>query len=208
MGRGHATTGHGPPKTYTARIVVSPQSLRIRTFPDPVLRQRARAIPAVNDEVRVVAARMIELMHEAEGIGLAAPQVGLAWRLFVAHVPESEDRSPDSDPPTATPEPVVFINPVLSDYSRDLVPYDEGCLSLPEIHGEVRRPSQATITATDLRGKSFTMRGADLLARCWQHEIDHLDGVLIIDRMTPASRLRNRAEVRRLENEAEGAGTA
>jgi peptide deformylase len=170
-----------------------------------VLRRRGADVSAVTDEVRAVARRMIELMFEAEGIGLAAPQVGLSWRMFVAHVPESEDRSLGDVPATATAHPVVYINPVLSEFSRDLTPYDEGCLSLPEISGDVRRPSQATITAVGIDGTPFTARGSGLLARCWQHELDHLDGVLIIDRMTPGSRLRNRAAVRRLEQDAEEA---
>jgi peptide deformylase len=190
------------------RIVIDPSSLRLRTFPDPVLRRRGADVPVVDDEVRAVARRMIELMFEAEGIGLAAPQVGVSWRMFVAHVPEAEDRSVADVPATATAHPVVYINPVVSEFSRDLAPYDEGCLSLPEITGDVRRPSQATITAVGIDGQRFSVRGAGLLARCWQHELDHLDGVLIIDRMTPGSRLRNRAAVRRLEQDAEEARRA
>lgn len=180
-------------------------SLGIRTYPDPVLRQPAKPVPAVTEEVRAVAQRMVELMFEAEGIGLAAPQVGLPWRMFVAHVPASDDRSPDHDPPTATVKPMVCINPVVSEFSRDLEPYEEGCLSLPEIHGDVRRPSQATIRAIGVDGAEYTMRAGGLLARCWQHENDHLDGVLIIDRFTPGARLKNRAAVRRLQHEAETA---
>ena len=104
----------------------------------------------IDETVRAVAARMIDLMHEAQGIGLAANQVGLPWRMFVADVPVmDEDETPtEPDLPTATAEPMVFINPTLSEPSRDLVPYDEGCLSLPGINGEVRRPSTITITAT------------------------------------------------------------
>jgi peptide deformylase len=145
---------------------------------------------------------MIELMHEAEGIGLAAPQVGLPIRMFVVYVPEAEDRSSEDDPPTAIPEPMVFINPVLTDPSSDLTPLEEGCLSLPEIRGDVRRPSQITISATDLDGNPITMRTDGLLARCIQHENDHLDGVLIIDKFTHTSRLKNRASIRRLEKAA------
>ncbi len=147
---------------------------------------------------------MISLMQEAEGIGLAAPQVGLPWRMFVAHVPESpeDERSVGSDPPTATPAPVVYINPVLSLPEGIVEPYDEGCLSLPNISGEVLRPPRITISATDLEGRPFTSRGAGLLARCWQHEIDHLDGVLILDRMSQLSRLRARRAIRELERSA------
>lgn len=179
-----------------------PSRLELQVYPSPILRARSAPIPEVTEEVRQVALRMIELMREHEGIGLAANQVGLAWRLFVAHVPALEDdseRSLTSDPPSATPEPRVFINPELSDPARDLVPFEEGCLSLPEITGEVRRPSAVTITALGLDGERFTIRGAGLLARCWMHEADHLDGVLILDRMTQLSRMKNRSAVRELE---------
>jgi peptide deformylase len=178
---------------------VDPASLHILYYPDRALRERAREVPKVTDEVRSVARRMIQLMFDAEGIGLAAPQVGLSWRLFVAHVPPGEDRSPESDPPTATVEPVVVINPVLSNPKGELIAYEEGCLSLPDITGDVLRPEHITITATDLEGRPFTRTGAGLLARCWQHEFDHLDGILIIDRMTQMSRLKNRTAVKRLE---------
>ena len=181
---------------------MDPSTLHILHYPEKALRERAREVPEVTDQVRSIARRMIELMFEAEGVGLAAPQVGLPLRLFVAHVPPSEGRSPESDPPTATVEPVVYINPVLSNPQGELKPYDEGCLSLPDITGEVLRPEHITITATDLEGRRFTRTGAGLLARCWQHETDHLDGVLIIDRMTQMSRLKNRTAVKRLEKGA------
>lgn len=122
--------------------------------------------------------------------------------MFVAHVPANEeDRFEGTDPMTATAAPVVYINPVLSEFSRDLVAYEEGCLSLPGIAGDVRRPSAVTIRATGLDGGEFAMRGEGLVARCWQHEMDHLDGVLIIDKMTPGARLRNRAAVKQLQEE-------
>lgn len=160
-------------------------------------------MPAVTPEVRAVAARMVQLMFEAEGIGLAAPQVGLPWRMFVAHLPESNDpedpRSASSDPVTATRAPTVYINPVLRDALGSPELYEEGCLSLPDIRGDVFRPPTITIEATDVEGNRFTVRGTGLLARCWQHEVDHLDGVLIIDRMTPMARLRVRSKVRELE---------
>src|ERR1043165_2211853 len=155
---------------------VDPASLYILYYPEPVLRQRAKEVPEVTEEVRAVAGKMIELMFEAEGIGLAAPQVGLPWRMFVAHVPASEDRTPESDPPGATAEPLVFINPVLSNPLGELRPYEGGSLSRPDIGGEVMRPELITITATGLDGKRFTRSAQGLLARCWQHEFDHLEG--------------------------------
>lgn len=176
-----------------------PAALSILQYPDPVLRRKAKAVAEVTDEVRAVAGRMIQLMQGVEGIGLAAPQVGLSWRMFVAHVPASESRSAEADPPTATAGPRVYINPVLSAPLGVPEPFVEGCLSLPEITGEVLRPPVITVTAMDLEGKKFTLTGAGLLARCWQHETDHLDGMLILDRMTQKWRLKNRAAIRALE---------
>lgn len=182
---------------------VSVSDLVIVHYPAAVLRRKAKPVPEVTAEVRAVAARMIELMRAADGIGLAAPQVGLEWRMFIVDIAHSDDpedeRSLDSDPPSATNGPAVYINPVFSAPRRDLVPYEEGCLSLPDIRGEVRRPSEITITATDIEGVRFTQRASGLLARCWQHEMDHLDGVLIIDRMNHASKQKNKNAVRSLE---------
>lgn len=178
---------------------VDPASLQIVHYPAKVLRARAKPLESVTAEVRSVAKRMIELMHQAEGIGLAAPQVGLSWRLFVCMVEPNEERPLGADPVQAVTEPMVCINPKLSKPERDLVPYEEGCLSLPDIRGDVRRPSAITMTALGLDGKEFTLRGAGLLARCWQHEIDHLDGVLIIDKMAEAHRKRNKAAIQELE---------
>ena len=181
---------------------VDPAALEIIVYPDPVLRQRAQAIEEITDEVRAVASRMIELMRRAEGIGLAAPQVGLPWRLFIAHVPPGDGRSADETPPTALPSPVVFINPALTMPSAALESLEEGCLSLPEIRGPVLRPPQITIEAQDIQGKPFSMRVAGLLARCIQHEFDHLEGILIIDRFPQMARLRTRSAVRALERDA------
>lgn len=185
-------------------MTVDPALLTIRVYPDPALREKARDVEVVTDDVRAVAERMIELMYESEGIGLAATQVGLPWRMFVCHVPPvpEDGRVLGAEPMLAQPEPEVYINPVLSRMEGDLEPYEEGCLSLPEIRGDVRRPPIISIEATDLNGNRFTQRGAGLLARCWQHEYDHLDGVLIIDRMTPMSRLKNKSRVRELEKQA------
>ncbi|RMH30345.1 MAG: peptide deformylase [Planctomycetota bacterium] len=187
--------------------MIDPAALRILDFPDPALRRRADPVPAITDEVRAVAARMIDLMVRAEGIGLAAPQVGVPWRLFVAFVPPSPEdgRAPGDEPETCQAEPEVFINPVLRDFGGELVQFEEGCLSLPDIRGDVRRPDQVTLDALDLAGAPVTRRARGLLSRCWQHEADHLDGVLIIDRMTPMARMKNRSRIRDLERLAAGA---
>lgn len=144
---------------------------------------------------------MIQMMAEEEGIGLAGPQVGLPWRIFVTNVPESDTRSAEDNPPTAERGPSVYLNPVLSEHSADLLPAEEGCLSLPDIRGVVQRPGTITLSAIDLDGRRFVRTASGLLARCWQHEMDHLDGVLILDRMTQIYRLKNRSAVRDLERD-------
>jgi peptide deformylase len=132
---------------------------------------------------------MLELMHEEEGAGLAAPQVGLSWRMFVT---KADDRRPD----------LVYVNPALGELDLEIAVREEGCLSLPGITAEVRRPATATMTALDLQGSEFTLRDDGLLARVWQHEVDHLDGVLIIDKMTPMDRIANRKPLKELESAA------
>jgi peptide deformylase len=184
-------------------------SLKIVTYPDPVLLKRAGPVPGVregevSDEVRQVAERMLALMREADGIGLAAPQVGLAWRMFVVDVPPPEDEdgeelTGETEHPTFTDGPEVYINPV---FARPVGPpeaMEEGCLSLPGIRGDVLRPPTVTISALDLDGQSFTQTASGLLARCWQHEMDHLDGVLIISRFTQVSRIKTRTAVKNLD---------
>jgi peptide deformylase len=168
---------------------VKPQHLHIVHYPHPALRAKAKLVAEVNEEVRAVAGRMIELMHEAKGVGLAAPQVALGWRMFVAN-------------PTGNPEDNrLYINPVLSKPSVDTGPREEGCLSIPGVYGQIMRPLAITITATDLEGNTFTDSSDELLARIWQHETDHLDGVLILDRMTPSDKDANRRQLRQLERE-------
>lgn len=191
-----------PPTASSYTPPVNPQSLRIISYPAEALRKRAENVERVTPEIRDVAHRMIDLMREAEGIGLAAPQVGLSIRLFVAEVPESEGRSASQDPPSATTHPLVFINPAIDSTDGPPEPLEEGCLSLPDIRGTVLRPPVVTVSALDAEGQRFSITAGGLLARCLQHEFDHLEGVLIIDRMTQMSRLKTRAAIRDLERDA------
>lgn len=167
-------------------MTVDAARLRILTYPDAALRQVAEPVASIDDTVRAVAARMTELMYDAAGAGLAAPQVGLSWRLFVTR---GDETRPD----------LVYVNPELSDLDREIAMREEGCLSLPGINVDIRRPASATITARGLDGEPFTLTDDDLLARVWQHEVDHLDGVLIIDKMTPIDRLATRKTLKELE---------
>jgi len=182
---------------------VDPAKLQIETYPTKALRTKGREIE-VNQETRAVAARMVELMREAEGIGLAAPQVGLSWRLFVAHVPIHEDDPIDAQIPCSSEEYQIFLNPKIIQFSKDMEPYDEGCLSLPDLTGEIRRPTTVTMQAIDIDGNPVQLQATGLMARCWQHEIDHLDGIMILDRMSQMSRLKNRSLIREFKKAAKG----
>jgi peptide deformylase len=178
---------------------VDPSTLTLQIYPAKVLRAKAKAIPEVTQEIRDIAKAMIRVMYEEDGVGLAAPQVGLSIRLFVVDVRPDSKRSIASNPLTATDGPMVYINPVLSQPVGPVEPMEEGCLSLPDIRGDVLRPPTVTIRALGLDGREFTQTGTELLARCWQHEYDHLEGVLIIDKMTQMSRIRNKTAIRDLE---------
>lgn len=184
-----------------AALRVDPASLHIVSHPAPVLHKKATHAPPADSQTKAVAGRMLELMREADGIGLAAPQVGLSWRMFILHVPEDaeDDRLANADPPTATSSPRIYIDPVITAFVGPPEPFEEGCLSLPEIRGEVLRPPQVTVTALDEHGERFTHSAGGLLARCIQHELDHLDGILIIDKMLQTSRMKNKKKIKELE---------
>jgi peptide deformylase len=146
---------------------------RIRQYGDPALRMKAREIEAVDDDVRRLARRMTDLMHEAQGVGLAATQVGVLRRLFVFS-DEGEDR--------------VLVNPVITKRSNETEVDDEGCLSLREVLVPVGRASAVTIEGLDADGEPVKLELELPSARVVQHELDHLDGVLILDRTDEESR--------------------
>lgn len=187
--------------------MVEPAHLCIQLYPAEVLRLKAEPVEPT-DEVRAVCRRMVELMRGADGIGLAAPQVGLSWRIFVCDVPPNDDpdegsvRSEKDTPPGASAGVQVWLNPRIVASDRMVTPYSEGCLSLPGITGDVHRPEAVTMEAMTPDGETVRLEAGGLLARCWQHEIDHLDGVLILDRMTQGSRFKNRSKVRAMEKNA------
>lgn len=157
--------------------------LNILEFPDPRLRTVAEPVEEVNDDIRQLCADMLETMYEAPGIGLAATQVNVHKRLLVCDV--SEDGS----------DPLVFINPEIQGSSEDLSSYDEGCLSVPGFFEEVERPSKVVVKALDEKGEAFEMQLEGLLATCVQHEIDHLEGKLFVDYISPMKRRRIRSKL-------------
>ncbi len=174
---------------------LDPKRLEMVCYPAPVLREPTRPIERVDQRVHAVVSRMLRLMRDHQGIGLAAPQVGLPWRLFVAN-PTGEA---DGDQ--------VFINPRLSQAGDETVTDEEGCLSLPGVRCQVERAAEIGIEATDLSGAPVEGRGSGLEARVWQHETDHLDGVLILDHMGPMDRLSNYRVLKELEERYRTAGT-
>lgn len=166
-----------------------PTTLEIVTHPDPTLRTPAEPLEHVDETVQAVVSRMLELMRDAEGIGLAAPQVGLPWRLFVTRDPEGD------------PCGVTWINPVLETVDPALQTDEEGCLSLPGILVNVNRVTGVRIRGLDLQGEPIEAESNQHIARVWQHELDHLNGILIIDRMSSMDRLKNRRAIQFLEGD-------
>jgi len=147
--------------------------LDIRVLGDPVLRKPTKPVTEVTDELRRLIADMFETMYAAEGIGLAAPQVGRTERLAVVDV---EGRK------------FALINPEIVSTNGASEKAEEGCLSIPDIYGDVERPAEVTIRALDENGSPYEASANDLLGRCFQHEIDHLDGRLFIDYLSPLKR--------------------
>jgi peptide deformylase len=158
---------------------------QIRQYPDPSLRLRATEIDVVDDDLRHLVERMLVLMEEANGIGLAANQVGVLRRLFVCRLGEEDDESTHS-----------FVNPVVTPLGDELKGADEGCLSLQEVLVPVERPERVRIEAEDLAGTPVQLELEGLDARVVQHELDHLDGILIIDRTTDEARREALAKLR------------
>ncbi len=148
---------------------------QIRQYPDPVLRMRAHEVEKFDDELEALAERMTRLMGEAAGVGLAANQVGVLQRIFVFQsTPEDEPRA--------------MVNPEIVERSDETEPEDEGCLSMQGVLVEVDRSERVTLEARDPRGEQVHVELGGIAARVVQHELDHLDGVLIIDRTTPEDR--------------------
>jgi peptide deformylase len=144
----------------------------IRLVGDPVLRQRAAEVTDIDDKLVRLADEMLTTMYEAPGVGLAAPQIGVRKRLFVYDVGEG---------------PRVVVNPTIAETDGEWA-FDEGCLSVPGLSWEIVRPKQVHLTGIDLDGNELSVEADELVARCFQHELDHLDGVLLLERLDPDTR--------------------
>ena len=189
---GKITIDHSPrsaPRLSTDEICkgdvgrVIDVSYDIRTFGDPVLKTCAAEIINIDAKLVKLADEMLAVMYDAPGLGLAAPQIGVQKQLFVYDVDDS---------------PQVLINPKIVESSGEWV-YDEGCLSIPGLYVEMLRPKLVLVEATNLDGNTIQIEADELLARLFQHEIDHLQGVLMFERMTPDQRKQAMTEYRRRE---------
>lgn len=167
--------------------------LPIRLYPDPVLRVKCPPVERFDDELRDLAADMVETVHAAPGVGLAAPQVGVELRLAVV------DLSVGQDPEQL----LVLVNPEVLEEDGQATEV-EGCLSIPEVTDKVERPSRVRVRARDLHGRPFETEADDWLARAVLHEIDHLDGVLFVDRLRGLRKDRARRQLRKLAEAREG----
>ena len=168
------------------------ERLHIVHYPDPVLKKRCAPVEEFDERLRNLANRMLDLMKQENGVGLAAPQVGLLIRLFVGNA----TGEPEDD--------FVCINPRFAELTG-AAEGEEGCLSLPGVTVTMRRATTAIIEGFDVEGKPFTKTGVDLQARMWQHETDHLEGRLITDHMSTADEIANRLALRQLKEQYVGA---
>lgn len=166
-------------------------ALQIVNFPHPALRWKSKLIKSISPELRDTVKTMFELMYEARGIGLAANQVALPYRLFVINL---------TSDPNETEEEFVFINPEITK-RKGTTEGEEGCLSLPQVYGDVKRSEEITVEAYDLDGQLFEITLDDLAARAVQHELDHLDGIMFPDRMVEAKRVELDALIADFESE-------
>lgn len=160
-------------------------------LPDPLLREISKPIERVDDAVLKLADDMLETMYEAPGIGLAAIQIGVARRLLVIDVAKEGDPK----------QPMVFINPEILKSSEESSVYEEGCLSIPEYYAEVERPAAVTVRHIGRDGKEHLLEADGLLATCFQHELDHLNGILFIDHI---SRLKREMVIKKFTKAARG----
>lgn len=148
--------------------------LTVLTLPEPILRQKSKRVRTIDGSVRKLAGDMLETMHAASGVGLAAPQVGVPLRVIVIGMPEEED--------------FILINPEIVRRSGERL-VTEGCLSIPGYFGEIKRAQRVTVKGKDLSGKEVRIKAEELLAQALEHEIDHINGVLYIDHLESSEKL-------------------
>jgi len=180
-------------------------SFEIVTFGDPVLRIRSSPVSRVTTEFKRLADGMMETMFEAEGVGLAAQQVGRTDSLCVIHIPPELDVEEEGGS-RLNPDvemPLIMFNPKIVLRGGEVTRRDEGCLSFPGIHTAVQRVREVDVAYVDWKGELITLHCRGLLARAVQHELDHLDGVLLVDRMSPVKKISMAGKLKSLRQETE-----
>ncbi|ESQ83439.1 peptide deformylase [Asticcacaulis sp. AC466] len=171
----------------------------ILTVPNPVLKQVSKPVAVVDDALRALMDDMLETMYDAPGIGLAAIQIGEPVRVIVMDLQEKPEDDPEGE---AVKKPRYFVNPEIVWKSDDTAPYEEGCLSVPEIYDEVQRPARVKLRYLDYNGNPVEEDAEGLFAVCIQHEMDHLEGVLFIDHLSKLKRDRAVTKVKKLTRNA------
>jgi peptide deformylase len=179
--------------------------LPIVLYADPVLRTKGRLVTEITDDIRKLSQDMIDTMREARGVGLAAQQVGHALQLAVVDVSHDPEcitylRVNGEDTPLADIMPLIFVNPKL-DHGKDKAVSEEGCLSFPDLREKIRRSEAIKATLTTIEGKNLVIETDGLLSRAIQHETDHLNGILFIDRLSAAAKIGMKRKLRRLMEE-------
>ena len=172
------------------------------TFGHEILRQKAVPVAEINDEVRQLVQDMLESMYAAKGVGLAAEQVGRTESVCVIDVPRDAEKEACRDENAAIPMPLVLINPEII-AAEGKQRNEEGCLSFPEIGAPITRADKVTVTYTDRSGASQTVTARGLLSRAIQHEVDHLSGILLVDKMSPMQKMSVSGQLRRLQKNAQ-----
>ncbi len=178
--------------------------LPVVTFGNEILRQKAVPVAELTDSVRHLVRDMLESMYAAKGVGLAAEQVGRTERICVIDVPHDAEKEARREENAAIPMPLILINPeiiALEGKQRN----EEGCLSFPDIGAPITRADKVTVTFTDLNGVRQTVSARGLLSRAIQHETDHLDGVLLVDRMSAMQKMSVAGQLKRLQKSAQQA---
>jgi len=194
-------------ETYIKAMTIRP----ILTVPNPVLKRVSKPVSKVTDETRALMDDMLETMYDAPGIGLAAIQIGVPLNVIVMDIvkdrgeteeengADGEEEAGGEAKPAPQPNPQFFVNPEILESADELKPYEEGCLSVPEVYDEIERPSRVKIRYLDYHGKEVVEWAEGLYAICIQHEMDHLKGVLFIDYLSRLKRNRAVKKVQKFE---------
>jgi peptide deformylase len=175
-------------------MTIDVDKCHITHYPAPVLGEPSKPVEKIDDTIRRLVDKMTDLMVELKGVGFAAPQAGVPLRLFIISLDGSRNNAR------------VYVNPTVKG-EGPVVENEEGCLSVPGIYAKIKRYSMATVSATDLDGKTFTDKGEGLYARALQHEFDHIEGVTIIKRMPEVARIAHRKLLKKLEEANGDAGS-